>query len=383
MIGAYEIGLARVAEPFLPPTATAGDDVVDLVVRQLRDQHADDDALVDDGCSHERDRRAARRRIRSEILETDGRSVGALRAAGDGGGDVGAAVGTELEGRGEVDLLLDSVDQAAGLGIGDHEIEKADRRGRSAHQGMIHGVKPAVVASVAGVVEKLAPLRRVRIFHDVVILQIVGGATDRQVVRQGWFPAQDARHLGDEVRGVPIADLLLQFRRRACPVELVDRDPELARRIDHHLGGGKQAQLRLDRAEVGFNLARLGLTGGRELVEDCFFEGVAGADITEHAGHQDRDRAKQDEGCKQLCGQAPARGSRRSGHLRGRHKSTLTANAKRQADIAKGDDPNVTTPTAAKHHFQPERGDPGDYFDERQVDPFVCGSTPDRRLQCH
>ena len=47
MIGPDEIGLARVAEPFLPPAAIAGDDVVDLLVRQLRDQHADDDALVD------------------------------------------------------------------------------------------------------------------------------------------------------------------------------------------------------------------------------------------------------------------------------------------------------------------------------------------------
>ena len=50
-------------------------------------------------------------------------------------------------------------------------------------------MQPGVFASVAGVVEKLAPLRRVGILHNVVILQIVGGTTDRQVVRQGWFPA--------------------------------------------------------------------------------------------------------------------------------------------------------------------------------------------------
>ena len=59
MIGAYEIGLTGVAEPFLPPAATAGDNVVDLIVRQLRDQHADDDALVDHRSSHEGDRCAA------------------------------------------------------------------------------------------------------------------------------------------------------------------------------------------------------------------------------------------------------------------------------------------------------------------------------------
>ena len=102
----------------------------------------------------------------------------------------------------------------------------------------------------------------------------------------------------------------LQFGRHTRPVELVDCDPELARRIDHHLGGGEQAQIGLYRAEVGFNLARLGLAGGRELAEDCLFESILCAEVTEHPGHQHRDSAEQDEGCKQLRGQAPACGSR-------------------------------------------------------------------------
>ena len=93
------------------------------------------------------------------------------------------------------------------------------------------------------------------------------------------------------------------------PVEFGDHGPELARRVDHHLGGGKEAQFGIDRAEVGLDLARLGLTGGRELVEDRLFQGVAGAEVAEHPGDQDRDRAQQDEGRKQLCGQAPARGA--------------------------------------------------------------------------
>ena len=195
MVRPDEIGLARVAKPFLPPAATAGDDVVDLLVRQLRDQHADDDALVDHRRRHEGNRRAARRRVRSEILQADGRSVGGFRATGDGGGGVGAAVGTELEGGGEIDLLLDGIDQAARLRVGHHEVEEADGRGSRPHQGMIEGVQPAVFAAVAGIVEKLAPLRRIRIGDDVVELQIVGGAADRQIVRQRRFPAQHARHL--------------------------------------------------------------------------------------------------------------------------------------------------------------------------------------------
>ena len=96
---------------------------------------------------------------------------------------------------------------------------------------------------------------------------------------------------------------------RARPVEFADRGPELARRVDHHLGGGKEAQLGMDRAEVGLDLARLGLAGGRELVEDRLLQGVAGAKVAQHAGDQDGDRAQQDQGRKQLCGQAPARGA--------------------------------------------------------------------------
>ena len=110
------------------------------------------------------------------------------------------------------------------------------------------------------------------------------------------------------------------------PIELVDRDPELARRLDHHLGGGEQAQLGLDRAEVGLDLARLGLAGGRELVEDRFLERVAGAEVAQHAGDQDRDRPEQDQNRKQLCGQAPARGAGRAGIIGRTHNSNLAAN---------------------------------------------------------
>ena len=161
----------------------------------MRDQHADDDALVDHRRCHEGVRRAARRGVRREILQADGRPVGGQRAAGDGGGDVGAAVGTDLQGRGEIHLLLDRVDQAARFGIGDHEVEEADRCGCRAHQGMIYGVQPAVVAAVARIVDELASLLRIRIGHDVVVLQIVGSGADRQVVGQSRLLAQNTRQL--------------------------------------------------------------------------------------------------------------------------------------------------------------------------------------------
>ena len=309
IVGPDEVGLTRGAEPFLAPAAAAGHDGVDLLVRQLRDQHADDDALVDHRRRHEGDGCAARWRIRSEIFEADGRPVGGGGATRDGSGDIGAAIGTGLQGRGEIHLLLDRVDQAAGFGVGHHEVEEADRRGGGAHQRMIEGVQPAVVAAVAGVVEQLAPFRRMRIGDDVVVLEIVGGGADRQIVGQIGLPAENALHVGDEMLGVPVADLLAQLGRRARPIEFADRGPELARRIDHHLGGGKEAQLGLDRAEVGLDLARLGLSGGRELVEDRFLQSFAGAKVAEHAGDQDRDRAQQDQGRKQLRGQAPAHGA--------------------------------------------------------------------------
>ena len=60
-------------------------------------------------------------------------------------------------------------------------------------------------------------------------------------------------------------------------------------------------QLGLDRPEVGFNLPRLGLAGGREVVKNRLLKSVASAEITEHPCDEDSDRAKQDEDQKQLC----------------------------------------------------------------------------------
>ena len=245
MIRAYKVGLARRAKSFLTPAAVAGYDLIDLLVRQLRNQYADDDALVDHGRRHEGDGRAARRRIGGEILKADGRPVSDRGAPGDRSGDVRAPVRAGVEGGGEIHLLLDRVDQAPGLRIGHQEVEKTDRRGRCAHQRMIGRVQPAVVAAVAGVVEQLAPRRRLRIGDDVVVLEIVGGRTDRHVVGEIGLFAQDASHLRDEVLDVPVADFLAQRERNAGPIKLVDRDAEFAHCFDHHLGGGEQAQLGL------------------------------------------------------------------------------------------------------------------------------------------
>src|SRR5215211_464836 len=92
---------------------------------------------------------------------------------------------------------------------------------------------------------------------------------------------------------VPFADLLAQRERYAGPIEIVDRSSELACRVDHHLGGGQEAQLGADSTKVGLDLACLGLTGGRELVVDRFLKGIAGPGVAEHPGYRDCSRAEQ------------------------------------------------------------------------------------------
>ncbi len=125
---------------------------------------------------------------------------------------------------------------------------------------------------------------------------------------------------------VPVADLLTQRQWYAGPIELVDRHAELARRLNHHLGGGEQAQLGLDRAKVGLDLARLGLAGHCELVDDGFLERVVGSEVAQHPGDQDRDPPEEDQNRKQLCSQAPARGAGRAGIIGRTHDSNLAAN---------------------------------------------------------
>ena len=82
----------------------------------------------------------------------------------------------------------------------------------------------------------------------------------------------------------------------------------------------------MDRAKVGLDLARLGLAGGGELVEDRLFQGFAGAKIAQHPGDQDRDPSEQDEDCKQLGSQAPPHEEGRAGDIGRTHEPSLVAN---------------------------------------------------------
>ncbi|MCY1494573.1 hypothetical protein D9M68_284480 [compost metagenome] len=91
-----KVGFARRAEPLLLPAAVTGDDLVNLVVRQLRHQHADDLASVDNRRGHERNGCATGWRVGCEILEADRRSIGSFGTSDNGRGDVGATVRTEL-----------------------------------------------------------------------------------------------------------------------------------------------------------------------------------------------------------------------------------------------------------------------------------------------
>ena len=179
-------------------------------------------------------------------------------AAGDGGGKVGVPVGAGAQRRGEIDFLVDRVDDAAGLGIGQHEVEEADRGRGVAQQRMIDGVQLAVGAAVAGIVQQLASVRGIGVGDDVVVLEVVGGGSDRQVVVDVRFRAEDAAHVGQELPGIPVADLPPHLERHVGSSSS-NAGAEAAHGIDHHLRGGEQAQLVADGAEVGLDLARLGL----------------------------------------------------------------------------------------------------------------------------
>ena len=174
---------------------------------------------------------------------------------------------------------------------------------------MVDGVLLAVGAAVAGVVHQLAPIRRIRIGDDVVVLEIVGGGSDRQVVVDVQLLAEDAAHVGQELLLVPVADLAADVERDVGLLELVEAGVEPARGVDRHFRDGELAQLVADGAEVGLDLARLALAGGRELVVDQFLERVAGPNVAQHARDQDGDSPQQDQDGEQLCRQSPARGT--------------------------------------------------------------------------
>ena len=172
----------KAGEAVLSPMSIASHDIVDLLDRQLRDQHGDDDPLLDHRRRHKGGGCTARGRVGGEILEAHGRPVGRGATAGNGSGDIGGPVGASPEGRGEIDFLVYRVDQTAGLGVGQHDIEEAEGGCGAPQKWMVESVLPAIGAAVARIVHQLALILRIRIDDDVVVLEIVGGGSFRQVV---------------------------------------------------------------------------------------------------------------------------------------------------------------------------------------------------------
>jgi len=184
---------------------------------------------------------------------------------------------------------------------------------------MVDRVLSAVGAAVMGIVQELAALRRMRIFDDVVVLKIVGGGPDRQIVVDVWLPPENALHLRQELRGVPITHRAPQLEWDVGSIEILERGAKLARRVDRHLRRGELAQLVADGPKVGLDLSRLAFARGRELVVDRLLQGVAGPQVAQHAGEQHRDRPEQREYGEKLRGQPPPRRAGRGGGIGRRH----------------------------------------------------------------
>ena len=55
---------------------------------------------------------------------------------------------------------------------------------------MIDCMHLAVIAAVAGIVEQIAPLRRLRIGDDIAVLQVIRSGANGQVIVQGGFFAK-------------------------------------------------------------------------------------------------------------------------------------------------------------------------------------------------
>jgi len=174
-------------------------------------------------------------------------------------------------------------------------------------------VLPAIGAAVTGIVHHLAPLRRIRIGDDVMVLEIVGGGADRQVVDDIQLLAGDAVHLAQEVHLVPLADLAAEVERYFGLLELVVGTAEGARGVDRHLRGGKLAQLVPDGPEVGLDLPRLAFAGGGKLVVDRVLQRIARPHVAQHSRDQHGDRAQQQQDRKQPCRQSPSHGTGGSG----------------------------------------------------------------------
>src|SRR5262249_24527294 len=79
------------------------------------------------------------------------------------------------------------------------------------------------------------------------------------------------------------------------------------------------AELEAQGTEVGLDLARLAFARGGELVVDRLLQGIAGAQVANHAGRQHGDRAEKQQDPEELGRQTPAHGAGRANYVAGGH----------------------------------------------------------------
>ena len=147
----------------------------------------------------------------------------------------------------------------------------------------------------------------------------MGTRTDRQEHRDRYILVEKMPDGRQVVLVVPLRDGAPHFRWRVLVLDRLEAVTEVAQRVGNHLGLGEQAQIVGGGAEVVLDLSRLALPLSCQLIVDRRFQRIAAADISEYAGHENRNDAEQQQNGEELDRQSTARragdfGGRRDGH---------------------------------------------------------------------
>ena len=311
-----QIQLTGLPQPRGLPLAAVGEDVGDGLDGEATDEDGDHLRTIEDRGANERLGSTERRTPRLKVADPVVLDVLRLSQHPHHGGHVAARVRAVEKAGPERRAPPVGVEDLQRVGI---------HQGDAVHPEPVDDVadgplKPGHRVRVrAGVVRRRQRAARAVVGarrDDVVVLQVVPCVRLREERTWRWLDRRVPGERRLEVLGVELLHRRLHLRSHRGLRDLAVRGPQLPRRLDHPLGGGKREHLPSGGSEDGRDLLRLGALQSDQLVVHRLGEACPRAPVALPRDDGDRRQGQDQKGDEDARLYAEQRGLHACGHCR-------------------------------------------------------------------
>ena len=288
MVLAGEIDLAGGAQAFLLPVFVSGHDATDFEAGKLYDQKRGHSAFIEDRAGEKGGWFFEVRAVGLEVGELVVAPVHGTEGVGEEFSEVGIRVGAVFQVGGELDGLLEAVDNVAGFGVDDHHIFEAESFGVTRDHGLYRGVDSGVGGAVVAGDEGLFLFVGVWVAGDVLVLEVAAGGEGGEVAVENGIALGDSVEGGQEGIGVEGGQPLIDFGGDGDGLKLGVGGTQLGGDFEEVSALGHGDDLGTEAAEVAGELVGLGIPDAGELAVGALSECPAAEVVAEVGDRQDR-----------------------------------------------------------------------------------------------